>query len=100
MSPSNRRCSCRIASAYFGPMETISNRRDSGPVTSMLDLDAIGRQAALHPIGPLDQDQAVALEILLRPEGEKLVFVAEPVGVDVIDRRGGRDTPGSRRTWG
>ena len=64
------------------------------------DFKAILGQAVRHPIGPFHQHQPIAIEILLRPQCEKLGLVAEAVGVDVDRRRGGRDTLGSGRTWG
>src|SRR5438477_5667390 len=44
---------------------------------------ALARQAARHAVGPLDQADAVSVEILVGAEVEELALAAQPVGVEV-----------------
>ena len=51
-----------------------------------VEFDAIRRQADFDAVGPFDERQAGAFEILVRAELLELVLVADAVGVDVVDR--------------
>src|SRR5437016_4072743 len=50
---------------------------------------ALARQAARHAVGPLDQADAVAVEILMGAEVEELALASQPIGVEVVDRQPG-----------
>src|SRR5262245_5955960 len=44
------------------------------------------RQAAWEAVGPFNQHQAFAGEVFIDAQGEELVFIAQSIGIDVIDR--------------
>ena len=79
------RAKSAIIVAYFSPVTVMSNCRRVSPVTSMWipPYRAAGSRARGRPIR---QAQAVAIEIFVRAEGQEFIFVAEPIGVEVIDR--------------
>ncbi len=56
------------------------------------------RQAALDAAGPFDQHQVRPGEVLFGAQLQKLVVVADPVGVDVDRSAAGRDTRAPART--
>jgi hypothetical protein len=47
------------------------------------------RKGAFDPVGPLDQADALAFEILVNAEIEKLTWPLEAIGVEVVDRQAG-----------
>ena len=49
------------------------------------DLQILAGQTVGDTVGPFDEDEAVAVEILFRAEGEKFIEVLEAIGVEVVD---------------
>ena len=50
------------------------------------DIDPLLGQAVGHTLGPFDQHQVWRVEVFVDTQLHKFVVVAQPVGVDVIDR--------------
>ncbi len=50
-----------------------------------MDFQVVGGEAVADAVGPFDEGEAGGVEVFLGAELEELVFVAEAVGVDVVD---------------
>ena len=98
---SNRQpCSrMRLKSSLLHRAETRNRRRFSSTIVDF-DAQVVGGQGRFHLVGPLDEADAVAAEILVHAQFGELARAAQAVGVEVVDRAGGPGTPGSARTWG
>src|SRR6202012_2895793 len=54
-----------------------------------LDVQVIAGESRVYAVGPLDQADAVAAQILFHSQGGKLGSAAQPVGIEMVDRQPG-----------